>query len=530
MKRIILLSAIIVLLFGNCNREDDLEPVVRKESISGLVQKGPFINGTSIMINELDDHLSQTGKTYNTQIVNNQGSFELRDVNLVSNYVSLRADGFYYNEILGKQSAAQITLYALSDISDKSTVNVNILSHLEKPRIEYLVSQGLAFSETKIQAQGEVLNIFGFTLPDVKSSELLDISKAGENNAILLATSLILNGFRSEGELTELLANISIDLWDNGILDDRNSGSQLINHALYLDTTSIRNNLVKRYSEIGVEAEIPNFEKYIGYFIDNSEFVITESLIEYPETGLYGQNILDLSKIVYDPEAQYMTQYSLAANLATGTSLKIKITALKSGIWYYSSNTPKNWSITQFDTGSKTQYFTSINSDESCDLMMYFDPGEFLIEYFEMNADEPTRTKIISVGPKNVSGTIRFIGEFLSGCHGETFDNLKKEIDYPDDYLETAVDYTVTGDTLVVMLDLNYSCSAQFAHEIEIINDSLVISIWDTGYTQYNSCYCIYTWNFLFTDFEPKEYPFIIQLYELPIYNPLADGVIDLSK
>ncbi len=531
MKKIILLSLIIAFLFSNCSREDDLKPVILKESISGLVQKGPFINGTGIMINELDELLSQTGKTYNTQIANNQGSFELRNVQLVSNYVSLRADGFYYNEILGKQSTAQITLYALSDISDKSTVNVNILSHLEKPRIEYLVSQGSGFSEAKIQAQSDVLNIFGFSLPEVQASELLDISKAGENNGILLASSLILHGFRTEGELTELLANISNDIKETGILGNSGSGSQLINHALYLDTTSIRNNLIKRYSEIGVEAEIPNFERYLKNFIENTDFEVTESLIEYPVDGLYGQNILDPAKTSYDPEAQDMTQYSLAANLARGTSLKIKITALKGGYWYYDQFSSKNWNITQFDISNKSQYFTAINSDESCDLRMLFDPGEFLIEYFEMNSDEPTRTKIITVGSEIESGSIRFIGALESGCHGETFANLKTEIDYADDYLETEVNYTVTGDTLNVIVDINYLCSAQFGYDTEIINDSLIITIRDTSHTQYNECYCIYTWNLLFTDFEQKEYPFIIQFYDSPsIDHTLSEGVIDLSK
>lgn len=528
MKKTILLSSIIVFLFSNCRKDDDLDPVTRKESISGFVQKGPFINGTSIMINELDHHLSQTGKTYNTQIADNQGSFELRNVELVSEYISLRADGFYFNEILGKQSTAQITLFALSDVSDKSTVNVNILSHLEKPRIEYLVSQGSGFSEAKIQAQREVLDIFGFSLADVQSSELLDITRPGENNGILLAASLITHGFRTEGELTELLANISNDLKENGVLDNKKTGSQLINHASYLDPASIRNNLIKRYSEIGVEAEIPDFEKYLESFIENTGFEVTESLIDYPEHGLYGQNILDPAQTIYDPDAQYMTQFSLAANLAMGTSLKIKITALQGGIWYYSPSA--NWFVADFDFNTRSQYFTAVNPGVSCDLMMLFQNGRFLVEYFEMNSDQPTRTKIITVGPEDESGTIRFIGVTESGCNGEIFNSTKAEYDYADDYLETAVNYLITGDTLNVMVDINYLCNAQFVYGTEIVNDTLIITIRDSSLTQYNACYCIYTWNFLFTDFEKKEYPFIIQFYDsTSIDHPLAEGVIDLS-
>jgi len=50
------------------------------------------------------------------------------------------------------------------------------------------------------------------TLDKIPDSELLDITKSGDNNAILLAVSLILQGFRSEAELTELLAAISNDI------------------------------------------------------------------------------------------------------------------------------------------------------------------------------------------------------------------------------------------------------------------------------------------------------------------------------
>ena len=38
--------------------------VVRKEKISGYVQKGPFISGTTILMNELNEELSQTGKIF----------------------------------------------------------------------------------------------------------------------------------------------------------------------------------------------------------------------------------------------------------------------------------------------------------------------------------------------------------------------------------------------------------------------------------------------------------------------------------
>ena len=184
---------------------------------------------------------------------------------------------------------------------------------------------------------------------------------------------------------------MSTDLREDGVLSSNSTGSQLINHAIYLDTTSIRNNLDDRYSDLGVNAEIPNFEKYIRDFIDSTSFEITESLIEYPATGLFGDNILDLEKESYSGE-----NFSLTSNLAKGTELKIRITALDTGAWYYSLGSSTNWSITPFDFVTKTQYFTAIDSDKSCDLNMLFDSGTFLIEYFEMGATEPNRTKTIT--------------------------------------------------------------------------------------------------------------------------------------
>jgi hypothetical protein len=391
MKKYLIVSIIAIFILNSCSKDDESTPVIKKEKISGFVQKGPFINGTSILINELNTDLSQTGKTYSTQITDNKGSFEIGNVELVSNFVSLRADGFYFNETIGEQSTSQITLYALSDVSDKTTINTNVLSHIEKPRVEYLISQGVAFSEAKTQAQSEILDIFSINASLTESSEVLDISQDGDNNAILLAASLILQGYRTEGELTELLSNISTDIREDGVLSSNSIGSQLINHAIYLDTTSIRNNLDDRYSDLGVNAEIPNFEKYIRNFIDSTSFEITESLIVYPATGSYGVNILDLEKESYSGE-----NFSLASNLAKGMELKIKITALGSGIWYYALGSSNNWSITQFDDVTKSQYFTAIDSDKSCDLNMLFDSGTFLIEYFEMGVTEPNRTKTIT--------------------------------------------------------------------------------------------------------------------------------------
>ena len=73
---------------------------LEKKEISGYVQKGPFQIGSTVTVFELDAKLTQTGKTYTAIISDNSGKWLLENVSLISPYVLLKADGFYFNENL----------------------------------------------------------------------------------------------------------------------------------------------------------------------------------------------------------------------------------------------------------------------------------------------------------------------------------------------------------------------------------------------------------------------------------------------
>lgn len=87
-----------------------------------------------ISIFEHNSSLNQTGKAFSTQVLNNTGAFEINGIELNSPYIELLAIGYYYNEVSGKISPTPILLYAISDIKKHSTVNCNLLTHLEKQR------------------------------------------------------------------------------------------------------------------------------------------------------------------------------------------------------------------------------------------------------------------------------------------------------------------------------------------------------------------------------------------------------------
>ncbi|HEY9124247.1 MAG TPA: hypothetical protein PK252_08730 [Bacteroidales bacterium] len=397
--KILILALVGISAFFSCSKSDsdensgNEENKTIKKQLNGFAQKGPFVNGSSVMIFELDNSLDQTGKVYNTTIADNSGKFEKKNVELSSSFVLFKADGFYFNEVANEISGSQLTLYAITDLSKDSAVNVNVLTHLERSRIEYLVLQEKkAFADAKKQAQKEVLDIFNISKPDITSSEKLSLVKSGDDNAILLAVSVILQGKRTSAEMSELLANIITDIKADGILNDSTLGSKLIEDVKYMDLAAVRANLIKRYQELNESIEVPDFEKYVKSFINNTKFKPKKS-ITYPYRSKYGFNLLSDSVTTIDNKSNWDFAYSMSANVPDGYSLKI---VLKGGLWWYRvmPNGPVNWDVSSYDSGKEEQTFEvkkpNINSDISIQLPF----GDTItIEYYENNAVVPTKIK-----------------------------------------------------------------------------------------------------------------------------------------
>ena len=384
MRTKLIIFLFIALCAVSCNN-DKKETENVDVNINGYVQKGPFISGSSITAYELSSSLSPTGRTFNVQITDNKGSFQLSNINMVSSFVSFRADGFYYNEITGSQSVAPLTLYCLSDITNKTSINVNLLSHLEKPRIEYLISQGTAFSDAKKQAEKEVLNIFNIHKDSIPESELLDLTKSGDDNAILLAVSLLLNGYKTEAELTELLSAISMDIRTDGVLTDSTLGNEILNDAKLLKLSEIRNNITSRWNVLGITDSISNFETYITKFIDSTKFTFTNN-ITYPKSDVYGINVLNTTDSVLTAN----TYCSLAAFLPKGTSLIIKDDG-NMGQMAYAAGSLNGWDDLGPDSSWVWRTFSS-NTTGLIKLEVLF-ADNCTVYFYEDGSAVPTRIK-----------------------------------------------------------------------------------------------------------------------------------------
>lgn len=389
---------LLILFFISCQK-DELPEVKKLMDITGFVQKGPYINGTSISIAELKDDLAQTGKNFSAQIQDNKGTFNLSSIELTTRFVELKANGFYFDEVRNENSNAQLTLFALSDVNEQSNMNVNLLSSLEKSRVEFLVKNGGTFTGAKHQAQKEILDIFEIEKTEIPNSESLDISKAGEDNAILLAISVIMQGYLPVSDLSELLANISSDIREDGVLSNKALGTILINNAKAIKLNEIRSNLENRYKYLSLDAVIPDFEKYVIQFIGNTKFEYTGG-IKYPETGSHGLNILDKIKTDYNTGT-----YSMKAVLPEGSAVKVKIAGEHH--WMYRAfqdNT--GWSSSDWNSMEKSRTFTSTRTGE-IDFEMKFEHYQNTEDYtftnkveifvYENGDKSPTWSKTINI-------------------------------------------------------------------------------------------------------------------------------------
>jgi uncharacterized protein (TIGR02145 family) len=231
---------------------------IRKDKISGLSQKGPFIKGSTATLYELDNNFAQTGRSFRDIIADDKGSFEIKNVELVSPYAMLEADGFYRNEVTGKISTAPIKLYAIADIREKDNINVNILTHLEYYRIQKLVENGKSLAEAKKQAQREILSVFGIS-GNFGNSEDMSIFGTSEGDAALLAISVLLQGNLSEGQFTERLTDFSLGFRETGVWNNEAAKNAMADWAAGANLADIKNNILSWE----LSPTVPAFEKFV---------------------------------------------------------------------------------------------------------------------------------------------------------------------------------------------------------------------------------------------------------------------------
>jgi uncharacterized protein (TIGR02145 family) len=239
---------------------------IENKTVSGVSQKGPFVNGSSVTVYGLDgETLAQTGNIYEGKIRSDMGDFSVMVVKLASQYALLKANGFYRNEVTGEKSNSQMTLYALTDLSDRDEVNVNLLTHLAYERSLYLATNSMSVANAKKQAEAEVFKSFEIE-GDFDAAEDMNIFGENDQSAALLAISVLMQGDLKEADFSERLDNYARDIEADGVWDDKNTATAIAvwasEKSLSGGLASVRANVEKWGQLFG----IPPFEKYVNNF------------------------------------------------------------------------------------------------------------------------------------------------------------------------------------------------------------------------------------------------------------------------
>ena len=240
---------------------------VKDWEVAGVSQKGPFVTGSAVTVQELDGiTLKQTGKSFKGSIKSDKGDFAIKDINLESQYAILEASGYYRDEITGKKSSGTVTLRALTDLSNRKTVNINLLTHLEYERVSYLVTEKkIPIAEAKSQAESEILAAFNIA-GDFAESEDLNILESGDGNAALLALSVLMQADADVAGLTERMGEFSIAIAEGGTWDDVDTKAAIADWVCDADLKGTLANVRKNIEGWKYTDSVPAFEKYVTNF------------------------------------------------------------------------------------------------------------------------------------------------------------------------------------------------------------------------------------------------------------------------
>jgi streptogramin lyase len=265
---------LLALVLGACGdseppdggSDETLLPV----QVDGVVQKGPFVRGTTVTVQELDRGLTPTGHTFDIATTDDLGGFKI-PVRLSSRFIEVIATGYYYNELRDELSPAPLSLRAIADVRASGRVHVNLLTSIAAPLIRDQVVRGRTFADATSQAESAVLDAIGISRQGASSFDKLDVAADGNENAVLLAASLVIEKYAASlgesevGELAQLLSQIGAALATGGSATalDKLRAARCATVGT-IDSAAVRANLTAHYAAFGVTVHVPPFEPFIG--------------------------------------------------------------------------------------------------------------------------------------------------------------------------------------------------------------------------------------------------------------------------
>lgn len=307
--------------------------VYRREgvAVAGIAEKGPFRYGTSVKIVELDSaqRLADSPRSHKVCITSGDGSYSFEPVNIVSPYVRIEASGYFKNELTGGLSSELTTLRSVTDLTERDSVNVNVLTHIGSVVVMKLVEQS-GFNKpirmVKEEALQRVLRGFGIKISGFndalfgqqggfggfggqvsktisKTADEVGMFDGDEFSAALVAISVMLQRHGSGREMLMFADSIAQKIANTGNWDDWTSRAHLADWLMALDVNGDLEKIRKNIESWKL-GPAPDFEKYLRNFWTselqfptcnkNNDGLVTH--IGYSQSNYFGCNYQDTSK------------------------------------------------------------------------------------------------------------------------------------------------------------------------------------------------------------------------------------------
>jgi len=247
--------------------------IIADLNVAGLTQKGPFVKGSAVTVQGIDCKTMEfTDEKFEGEVKSDKGDFEVKDVNLSSTCAVFEVSGNYLNELTGKKSSEKLTLHALTDLKDRKNVNINVLTELEYERVMNLVTEEkMEFAEAKKKAEKEVLAAFSVKSKDGEFalSEDLNILEKGDDNAALLAVSVMMQSDLKVAKLVERVNDVAADIAKDGSWDDDKTKTEIAEWTATADKNGELANVNKNIEKWGGSGEVSAFETVVEKFAEN---------------------------------------------------------------------------------------------------------------------------------------------------------------------------------------------------------------------------------------------------------------------
>jgi formylglycine-generating enzyme required for sulfatase activity len=260
----------VLVVLGSCSSGSSKGTSIE---LRGAVQKGPFVQGAPTRVTLLDSQGQSTGDVLGTHTINELGEFNLSVP--ANQYLSLEAEGRFFNEVNGETSQTELTLRGLGHVNDGDTQRVflNVITHLSYDRVRALVDGGTPFHQAIERGESELRQNLGIGRagldPGRRGYEMNLLGGDSLANAYLFAVSAVLVQAAAdqegpiEREIQELLDAIAEDLEPDGELD-ASTRALLAQAQENLDLVEVTNNLQAHLDSLGGDSSLPRLEQVFG--------------------------------------------------------------------------------------------------------------------------------------------------------------------------------------------------------------------------------------------------------------------------